>query len=142
MAIYGSFMFGFDQDDENIFDDTYGFIRKSEIDIVYFHILTPFPGTPLYNKYESEKRILTKDWSKYDLEHVVFQPNKMTPEELLQGVFKLHTAFYSTKNSFNRIIKSSKLGFSNFIKVGMSNYTIWRGTRLDRKTYNLEEYLV
>jgi len=142
MAIYGSFMFGFDEDDKTIFNSTYEFIRKSDIDILYFHILTPFPGTPIYTKLESEGRILTKDWSKYDLEHVVFQPKNMTPRELLLGVEELHNTFYSAKNTFNRVIKGAKLGFSNFIKVGASNYAIWTGTRLDKKIYNVDDYLV
>jgi radical SAM superfamily enzyme YgiQ (UPF0313 family) len=142
IAVFGSFMFGFDQDDKTIFDSTYEFIKSSDIDILYFHKLTPFPGTPIYRKLESENRILTKDWSKYDLDHIVFQPKQMTPEELLDGVHNLHTQFYSTKNSFNRMIKSAKLGFSNFTKVSMSNYAIWRGTRLDKKIYKTEDYLV
>lgn len=85
MNVAGSFMFGFDSDALGIFDDTLDFVYDSDIDSAAFHILTPFPGTPLYTMFDEQMRILTKDWSLYDCTKVVFQPKNMTAEDLLNG---------------------------------------------------------
>ena len=50
-----------------------------------YHILTPYPGTPLFRQMEVEGRLLHRDWSRYDTAHVVFRPKHMTPDELAEG---------------------------------------------------------
>jgi len=110
MAVIGSFMFGFDTDTKEVFDETLKTIKELEIDIADFCILTPFLGTPVFGKFEKEGRILTKDWSKYTMKNVVFEPKNMTPEELLQGVKKMYIEFYSIQNTLKRIVRSLKLG--------------------------------
>ncbi|UCH72236.1 MAG: DUF4070 domain-containing protein, partial [Thermoplasmatales archaeon] len=124
MTIFGSFIFGFDTDATEIFNLTSDFIRKSNIDVPIFNILTPYPGTPIYYRFEKEGRILTKDWSKYTLNNVVFQPKNMTKEELLSGTINMHKEFYSTSVTFKRTIKSLKLGFYPFILVGIQNLPV------------------
>lgn len=116
MAVVGSFMFGFDTDTLDVFDETLKMIKELKIDVVDFCILTPFPGTPIYNRFLKEGRILTKDWSKYN-GNVVFKPKNMTPEQLLQGVRKIYKDFYSTKYTTIRVSKSIKLGFYPFILI-------------------------
>ena len=64
MAVLGSFVFGFDSDTKDIFDATINAIYELELDTVGVNILTPFPGTPLYDRLEREERILTRDWSR------------------------------------------------------------------------------
>ena len=110
MAVIGSFMFGFDTDTKDVFEQTLKMIYELKIDVVDFCILTPFPGTPVYEKYEKEGRILTKDWSKYNMKSVVFEPKNMTAEELLNGVKKLYKNYYSTPNTLKRVIRSLNLG--------------------------------
>jgi radical SAM superfamily enzyme YgiQ (UPF0313 family) len=96
MNVAGSFMFGFDSDTLGIFDETSDFVCDSDIDSAAFHILTPFPGTPLFTMYDEQQRILTKDWSQYDCTKVVFQPKNMTTEELLEGYMNAYERFYGS----------------------------------------------
>ena len=117
MAVIGSFMFGFDTDTKEVFDETLKTIKELEIDVVDFCILTPFLGTPVFEKFEKEGRILTRDWSKYTMKNVVFEPKNMTPEELLQGVRKMYAEFYSTSYTVKRVIKSLRLGLFPFFLV-------------------------
>lgn len=121
MVVVGSFMFGFDTDTKDVFYETLKMIKELEIDIVDFCILTPFPGTPVFNRLEKEGRILTKDWSKYKL-NVVFIPKNMTPEELLSGVRKMCRDFYSKSYTIKRVVKSFRLGFYPFILVLERNF--------------------
>ena len=60
-------------------------IEENRLECATFHILTPYPGTPLFRQLESEGRLLHRDWSLYDTAHVVFQPRNLTPEELAEG---------------------------------------------------------
>lgn len=117
MIAVGDFMFGFDTDTKDVFDDTLKQIKKLGVDAADFCILTPFPGTPIYNKLEKEKRILTKDWSQYNLKNPVFKPKNMTPEEILIGVRKMYYEYYSIPNNIKRIFKSMRLGFLPFLLV-------------------------
>jgi len=110
MAVLGSFVFGFDSDTKDIFDATINAIYELELDTIGVNILTPFPGTPLYDRLEREGRILTRDWSKYGMRDVVFKPKNMTPEELLDGVKKVAREFYSHKSLFKVALNSIKLG--------------------------------
>jgi len=137
MAIFGSFIFGFDTDKKDIFEKTSDFIRQVEIDVPIFNILTPYPGTPIYNKFEKEGRILTKNWDMYTLSNVVFKPKNMTEEELLNGVMRIYKEFYSTTNTFKRCIKSLKLGFYPLLLVGLQNLPVWYGTRYLSKTHQI-----
>ena len=103
MGVFGSFIFGFDNDDTSVFDYTWDTINEWDLDGAEFNILTPFPGTPLYNKLSMENRILTRDWSKYNLREVVFLPKRMDPQELKAGVDRISRKFYSVNNVIKRI---------------------------------------
>jgi len=117
MDISGGIVFGFDNDTPDIFDDTLELIYDWDIDIVGFHILTPFPGTPLFRQFENEDRILTRDWSKYDLEHVVFKPKNMSPEELEEGIRNISRKFYSASNLTKNIFKFHRFGFYPYLHL-------------------------
>jgi radical SAM superfamily enzyme YgiQ (UPF0313 family) len=117
MAVIGDFMFGFDNDTPEVFNESLRMIKKLQIDVADFCILTPFPGTPIYNKLENEGRILTKDWSQYTLKNVVFKPKNMTSEQLLTGTRKMYYEFYSTGYTGKRIARSLKLGIYPFFLV-------------------------
>ena len=60
-------------------------IEENRLECATFHILTPYPGTPLFRQMEAEGRLLHRDWSRYDTAHVVFRPQHMTPEQLAEG---------------------------------------------------------
>jgi radical SAM superfamily enzyme YgiQ (UPF0313 family) len=85
IGIQGSFIFGFDHDTVAVFSEVVQFIQKNQIEVLNMNILTPFPGTKLYDRFAEEGRLLHHDWQKYDMNHVVFQPTGMTTEELMQG---------------------------------------------------------
>lgn len=82
IKIFGSFIVGMDDDEEDIFDNIYEFCEKNKIDFPIANCLTPFPGTEMYDKLDSENRIIDKNWSRYDLTNVVIKPRNMTPEKL------------------------------------------------------------
>ena len=121
MAVIGDFMFGFDTDTPDVFDETLIMIKELQIDLADFCVLTPFPGTPIYNKLDKEGRIITKDWSQYNLKNVVFKPKNMTPDELIHGLKKMYYEFYSTGYTSKRIIRSLGLGLYPFFLVLVRN---------------------
>lgn len=120
MSITGSFIFGFDDDTSDIFDNTLETIKDWDIDIAEFHILTPFPGTALYERLKKEGRILTEDWSKYNTANVVFEPKNMSAEELFEGTKKVAKNFYSLSKIMKRSIKS----FKNTNNIFISNINL------------------
>lgn len=87
-------MFGFDEHDTGIFDDAIDYFMDIELDVCAGNIMTPYPGTNLFNRLDKEGRILTRDWSKYDGTHAVFQPKNMSPEQLEKGLYKFWSHFY------------------------------------------------
>jgi radical SAM superfamily enzyme YgiQ (UPF0313 family) len=114
MMIEASFIFGFDFDKSDIFMKTDEFVRKSEVDIPFGLILTPYPGTTLFDRLENENRILTKDWSKYNERNVVFKPKNMTPRELLIRTKELNKKWHTFSRSIERLIKNLNFGFYPF----------------------------
>jgi radical SAM superfamily enzyme YgiQ (UPF0313 family) len=82
IQVNGSFVFGFDQDRPDVFERTVRWIEEARLENATFHILTPYPGTPLFRQLDREGRLLHKDWSLYDTAHAVFRPRQMSPEDL------------------------------------------------------------
>lgn len=103
ILINAAFVFGFDHDGLGVFRDTIDFAIANRLTSVNFHILTPFPGTPLFARLEAEGRILTRDWARYDTGHVVFRPKQMTPEQLLEGIRWAYREFYSWRSILRRL---------------------------------------
>ena len=93
--INGSFVFGLDSDDSEVFKRTVDWAVKTGITTATFHIATPYPGTEFYHKMQSEERLLTNDWDRYDTRQVVFQPVGMTAAELKDGYDSAYRDFYS-----------------------------------------------
>lgn len=122
MAIKGNFMFGMDGDYLDIFDKTIDAIYDWKLDLAGFNILTPYPGTPLFDDLEKEKRILTNDWSKYDASHVVFQPKHMSPQELLSETERVRKTVCSAYNNLSRAIRCLKFGSYSFLTTGLQNF--------------------
>jgi len=121
IATGATFVFGFDTDNKDVFNKTSETIKYLDIDVPKFGILTPLPGTPLFNEMEKSNRILTKDWEKYNLGNVVFKPKNMTEEDLLNGSYKLAKDFYSGKDVLKRIIKNNHLNFYSWIWSASAN---------------------
>lgn len=95
ILVHSSFIVGYDCDSKNTFDELIKFIQESNLLMPLINILTPLPGTTLYKRLEKQGRIIDRDWSKYDTQHVVFKPMRMSPEELLEGYRKVLRSAYS-----------------------------------------------
>jgi radical SAM superfamily enzyme YgiQ (UPF0313 family) len=107
IGIDGSFVFGFDEDTEASFDRTLDFVMRAKIEIAYFSILTPYPGTRLHRRLSAENRLLTEDWDYYDANHVVFRPKLLSPEKLLERYNYVMKEFYSVSSIFQRLWRTT-----------------------------------
>jgi radical SAM superfamily enzyme YgiQ (UPF0313 family) len=103
IALQGCFVFGLDQDEPDVFMKTAEFAVAAKIDLPRYAVVTPFPNTGLYKRLEAEGRILTKNWELYDGQHVVFQPSKMSIEELQIGIETAWKFTYSLRSIVKRI---------------------------------------
>lgn len=98
VMVNASFVFGMDEDDETVFDRTVEWAINQDIETATFHILTPYPGTVLYENMRTEGRILTSNWDLHDTRHTVFRPSKMAPETLEAGYWYAYDEFYKWSN--------------------------------------------
>jgi radical SAM superfamily enzyme YgiQ (UPF0313 family) len=94
IMINGSFVFGMDDDDGDVFRRTVDWAIEHGITTATFHIQTPYPGTRLFAKMVEQDRLVTHNWDLYDTRHVVFRPARMTPETLKAGYDWAYTEFY------------------------------------------------
>jgi len=86
IAVQGCFAFGGDDEDTSVFERTVEMVSETKMDLPRYSILTPFPNTAYYRQLESEGRIIEREWPMYDVEHVVYEPKKMTRDELYAGI--------------------------------------------------------
>ncbi|RLB06377.1 MAG: B12-binding domain-containing radical SAM protein [Deltaproteobacteria bacterium] len=120
IGIQGSFVFGFDHDDPGVFERTVEFIHKNRIELPNYSVLTPFPGTPLWRRLNTEGRIFDRDWSHYDMSRVVFVPKGMTPEQLQEGYLWAQKYSCAPRSILKRLLLGPRhhLGYfllSNFV---------------------------
>jgi radical SAM superfamily enzyme YgiQ (UPF0313 family) len=94
IMINGSFVFGMDDDGEDVFRRTVDWAIDHGITTATFHIQTPYPGTQLHARMVHEGRMLTRDWNLYDTRHVVYRPAKLKPETLKAGYDWAYREFY------------------------------------------------
>lgn len=100
IMINGSFVFGLDDDDKDVFKRTVDWAVEQSLTTSTYHILTPYPGTRLYQQMEAEGRILHRQWDKYDTRNVVYKTNGLSAEELKAGYDWAYDSFYSWSNIF------------------------------------------
>jgi radical SAM superfamily enzyme YgiQ (UPF0313 family) len=93
--IHGMFVLGSDTDDIQTIRNTEKFAKELDIDSIQFLMLTPLPGTPVFEELKSSERLIHTDWSKYDAHHAVFEPKLMTAFELHVETLKAMSKFYS-----------------------------------------------
>ncbi|MBR3514482.1 MAG: B12-binding domain-containing radical SAM protein [Bacteroidaceae bacterium] len=103
IMINGSFVFGLDHDDPDVFRRTVDWGIEHSITTATYHILTPYPGTRLFRQMEREGRITSRDWSRYDTRTVVYKTRSLTPEQLKEGYDWAYREFYAWRN----ILKAS-----------------------------------
>ncbi len=115
IMINASFVFGLDGDTTETFKSTLDWIVKNRIETVTSHILTPYPGTALYDRMKKEGRILTDKLSLYNTAHVVYELKGMTREELYRGYIQIYKDIYSFKNIIRRCPKSKEIRAAYFM---------------------------
>jgi radical SAM superfamily enzyme YgiQ (UPF0313 family) len=102
IMVFGLFMFGFDGDDGSVFEDTVNFNIASDYDACAFSTLTPYPGTLTWYEMKKANRIRSFDWTMYDQAHVVYQPARMSGDELRVGGKAAYQSFYSAPSIARR----------------------------------------
>lgn len=103
IKVWGSFIFGFDNDDLDTFRDTLTFIERSRMEYAQFSLMTPLPGTALYRQFEEEGRILHREWEKFDLGAVVFKHPRFSAKRLHFEKNHAYRRFYSIPSMMKRL---------------------------------------
>lgn len=106
-----SFVFGFDFDDTTVFSAVFKFLKSTKVQRAIFNILTPYPGTELYENLKTQNRIINNNLSLYDMCHVIFKPNKLTETELLEGYWKLFQKYYNIEEIISRVFSFKNKSF-------------------------------
>jgi radical SAM superfamily enzyme YgiQ (UPF0313 family) len=101
IAVHGMFIFGFDEDDEGVFERTVHYCQKLKLDTASFTILAPFPRSAIYESLDKAGRLLTKDWSQYT--NVVFEPKQMSVDTLRSGTNWAWREFYKMHSMWGRL---------------------------------------
>ncbi len=106
IGVVAGMIVGMDADEPGVFRRTLRFLKETQIDALQLNILTPLPGTPLFQDMLSAGRITDRNWSHYDYRHVVFQPVRMTAEELQAGADWLYAQFYRLDRILWRFVRA------------------------------------
>jgi radical SAM superfamily enzyme YgiQ (UPF0313 family) len=105
IKIHGMFVLGADTDDVETIRNTQKLATKFDIDSIQFMILTPYPGTPVFEEIKAQGRLLHTDWGKYDAHHATFEPKLMTADELHVETLKAMGKFYSWRFILRNLLK-------------------------------------
>ena len=137
IGVHASFVFGYDYDDPSVFERFLAFAHTAKIDGAFLPVLTPFPGTRIYQRLKQEGRILTEDWSRYDMATVVFRPKRVTVQELQEGFWWVNKEFYSLRSMFRRILHPLAIRRSLII-FGPMNLGHWPAVRKAKRYFYRE----
>jgi radical SAM superfamily enzyme YgiQ (UPF0313 family) len=108
IGIVGAFIFGFDSDDEGVFEETVEFIEKNQLELASLSILTPLPGTRLYKQMQEQDRITDRDWAKYTCGEVVFRPRLLNADQLQSGYYWARSQISSYGSILRRTLHPRK----------------------------------
>ncbi len=111
VMINGSFVFGLDEDDKDVFKRTVDWAAENGLTTCTFHILTPYPGTRLFQQMETDNRLLHRKWDLYDTRHVVYKTKSLTAAELEQGYHWAYDSFYSWSNIYKASMQHETLKY-------------------------------
>jgi len=129
ILIHASMVFGFDNDTKEIFDETVRFLIKNKVGTVSFNVLTPYPGTKIYEDLKKENRLTTTNWKYYDHNTVVYKPKNMTPYELQMGKVNARKKFYTVSS----VLKRLSGNLSNLILYLALNYGHIRQVKVEAR---------
>jgi radical SAM superfamily enzyme YgiQ (UPF0313 family) len=130
--IHGMFVIGADTDNVDVIKKTADFAAQNSIDTVQFMVLTPFPGTPLYEEMKENGRLLHTDWNKFDAHHAVFRPSQMSAQTLQTETMKGMGRYYSWKYIMKHLSKFDL----HYAAIGMFGKTTVNKTLRQITTYN------
>jgi radical SAM superfamily enzyme YgiQ (UPF0313 family) len=123
IPVLGTFMLGFENDTVESIEKMVSMIDDSGIDFPRFSVMTPFPGTDPYDWYQGDGRVLTRDWSLYDTEHVVFTPARMTPIQLQTSLVRTWKMIYSPSRILKRLTMLKRYHLLAFmVNIGFHRY--------------------
>lgn len=131
IMINGSFVFGLDGDDDEVFARTVDWAVSAGITTATFHILTPYPGTALFTEMAARNRIETRNWDLYDTRHVVYRPSQLSPAELKRGYDWAYEAFYR----WSSILKASSA--HETVKHSLKHFSYSAGWKKFERAWNL-----
>jgi radical SAM superfamily enzyme YgiQ (UPF0313 family) len=125
ILIWGSFVLGFDEDDEKGLERTIAMAKNSKLDFACFNFLTPLPGTSIFNRFTEQGRLTSTNWSEYNMAHLVYLPSGVSQSVLESMVRKAWLEFYSLKSLFRRLeIKLGKIPlFIWLVNLALCFYT-------------------
>ncbi len=130
IAVLGTFVFGLDHETPDVFEQTAQFVDDAKIDLVRYSVFTPFPGTQAFEELDAQGRILTRDWTLYNTENVVFQPQNFTPDELQEGLSRAWAHTFSYRSIAKRLRPFSPLGWlalgANFAFRHYARTAVWK----------------
>lgn len=109
IKVIGAFIFGFDHEDESVFDRTLEFILDSQMDAAQLNVLTPFPGTPLYRRLKKEGRITESSWNNYMTSKLCFQLQHMSEKTFMEKFTRMKRKFHTYPNIGVRILRAAKI---------------------------------
>ena len=130
IRVHGMFVFGSDADDEETIRQTARWAVARKIDTVQFLVLTPLPGTRVFDELESAGRLLTRDWGLYDTHHVVFRPARMSPYVLQMETVRAQAAFYSMRQVLRSVVDGHRFNSFHRLYAGLHNRA-WLRTHKD-----------
>ncbi len=120
IGVVGSFIFGFDHDTPDTIKQTLAFCIESKMELAFFTILTPFPGTALFDRLDREGRIIDRNWDNYTMDKCVFQPKHFSPEELTASLNWAEREFFSLRSIRKRSQLGMKYGYlEKFLSVNL-----------------------
>ena len=136
MAVNGFFVFGFEHDTPESIRETVRFAQDSMIDIAGFMPLTPFPGTVFFDELKDKDVIFSKYWELYDVQHVVYYPEKMSPYELYTETLAAYPRFYNIKKK-KILTKKKRMQFWNeiFINWSLRSYLVYQYEYMANRRY-------
>ena len=121
LAVYGTFIFGYDHDDRRLVERSVAFAREQKLFLAAFNHLIPFPGTPLYRRLEQEGRLTKPKWwldPNGRVGEVTFRPKCMEPAELEELCLAARRSFYSWGSIFDRL-QDRRANASKFLMAGV-----------------------
>jgi radical SAM superfamily enzyme YgiQ (UPF0313 family) len=136
IGLWGSFILGFDGDTWHSAMRSVRFAQRARLCMSCYNILTPYPGTAVFEQYQKEGRLLTRDWDKYNGATVVYQPARISVDELRHAQMAAFHEFYSPGSSLRRLgvwpIKRNSWLANLAIYRGLTYYYSRKGRPLPR----------